>query len=429
MSQPVFLQEAMPRQLEEAAAWNHREFFIFNALAHGGEIREEEGVTWTLAGPGGEIPFPGPSDDRAGDVLDSVIQSYLERQSKHLIGCWSLEPPQPLDLGVRLLARGFQPGWQPCWMSCDLKQLNADHPKPEGLVIEVDRGEGVGDVPNLPNPASKEASIFVQTDENYRDRYRHFIARLEGRVVGHSSVFLSEGPLGVAGIYDVGVVPEARNQGIGKAVTAAACLQAKSMGYRYALLNATGRRMYEQIGFQHVGDGQTWWLDVPRLAAHPPTKERIALAEAVGRGDIEALDALHRQGHAKDLDAPLTNEMTLIELAVDSGQPSSAEWLISHGVPLHLVTAWDLGWKDRVKQRLDEDAEQVNALYGSMQTTPLHEAIFRDDVEFVKLLLAYNPNLDVEDLEYHSTPLGWATHMNRAEIVELLRQHVSGTGT
>jgi hypothetical protein len=218
-------------------------------------------------------------------------------------------------------------------------------------------------------------------------------------------------------------MPEARNRGIGKAVTAAACLQARTLGRRYALLNATGRRMYEQIGFRHIGDGLTWWLNVPRLASRPPTPERIALSEAVGRGDLEAMRDLDRRGDADALNAPLTNDMTLLQLAVDCQKPESAEWLVSHGAKLDVATAWDLGWKDRVKRMLDQDPEGVNARYGEMGTTPLHEAVYRNDLELARLLLSYNPDLGIEDREYHSTAEGWAAHMRQTEMLELLRQH------
>jgi ribosomal protein S18 acetylase RimI-like enzyme len=61
------------------------------------------------------------------------------------------------------------------------------------------------------------------------------------------------------GVYNVAVIPSLRRQGIGKALVTAACLLGKEKGLQHAVLNATGPRMYQQMGFQHVGQGFTWW--------------------------------------------------------------------------------------------------------------------------------------------------------------------------
>jgi GNAT superfamily N-acetyltransferase len=98
----------------------------------------------------------------------------------------------------------------------------------------------------------------------------HFAATLDGEIVGHCLLFATRGLLGVAGIYDVGVVPAARDRGVGKAVVAAACQHARRLGCFHALLNATGERMYRQLGFERLGYGWTWWLNVAQLEAHPP---------------------------------------------------------------------------------------------------------------------------------------------------------------
>ena len=379
---------------------------------------EAEGVTCTYSGPEGEsmIAFPILSEEHAGPVLNEIVAFYLRHGPKKLVGCWSLDPPQPLDLGARLLARGFQPGWKPCWMALDLHAVRTDHPRPAGLSVYAD--SAAASVKGLPYSGPNGAI----TAERFPDRMRRYAAALDGKVVGHSAVVLTEGPYGIAGIYDVGVAEEARNQGIGKAVTLASCLYARERGYRYALLNATGRRMYEQIGFQWIGDGSTWWLNVPRLAANPPTANLIALAEAIGRGDVDALDSMRARFSAEDMRAPMTNEMTLMELAVDSRQPASADWLTAQGVPLTALVAWDFGWKDRAARILTDDPDHVNHRFGEWKITLLHEAAYRNDVELARLALSARPDLDAKDTEYRSTPLGWAKHLDRPEIARLIEE-------
>ena len=164
-------------------------------------------------------------------------------------------------------------------------------------------------------------------------QWTRFVARWQGKVVAHSVVFLSTGDYGAAGIYHVGVVPAARRLGIGKAVTLAACLYARDKGYRYAVLNSTeaGRRTYEQLGFATVGEGWTWWLLTHKLLAHPPSPGEVLLAEAVGRGDLLALQRLRPRYTPADLDRPLTNGMSLMELAVHCREPAAGEWLLDAG--------------------------------------------------------------------------------------------------
>jgi GNAT superfamily N-acetyltransferase len=95
----------------------------------------------------------------------------------------------------------------------------------------------------------------------------HFGAWSEGGLVGHGTLHVTTGRLGVAGVYDVGVSSSFRRRGIGTAITTAACTFARSLGYKTAMLNATpmGERVYERIGFQSVGHGLGWWLSTERL--------------------------------------------------------------------------------------------------------------------------------------------------------------------
>ena len=121
---------------------------------------------------------------------------------------------QPLDLGARLLARGFQPGWKPCWMALDLHAIQTDHPRPADLSVFA--SSAAASAKGLPYSNPNDASAGQDASEQFPHRMRRFAAALNGKVVGHSAVVLSEGPYGVAGIANVGVVPEARNRESGR---------------------------------------------------------------------------------------------------------------------------------------------------------------------------------------------------------------------
>ncbi|MBC8078628.1 MAG: GNAT family N-acetyltransferase [Chloroflexales bacterium] len=422
-----FLHDADSRLLQVAVASNHRELFILRTRIAHGEICEADGVTWTDPNQdrGPLILFPQLVPERAGEQLDTIIQFYRERQPQPLVGCWSLDPPSPPDLDVRLLARGFQPGWRPCWMWLDLQSLRMDHPQPDGLRIEVLETAPTWEAPQLPYFDRAEAAIDRTIAARHPRQLWHFVASLAGEVVGHSMLFVTSGPLGVAGIYNVGVVPDARNRGVGKVVTMAACRHAQTLGCRHALLNATGERMYRQLGFERIGYGWTWWLNVARLEARPPTSETIAVAEAVGRGDVDALAALAQRGAVELLDEPLANGMSLLELSAHARQLSSAEWLVGQGAALDVVVAWDLGWRGRAAQLIAEHPARANRQRGEMATTPLHEAVQRDDHELAQVLLAARADVSIKDATFGATPLEWARHMQRTKMVELIEGYLA----
>ena len=423
-----FLQDSSPEQLEEAVALNHHTWMTTKARAGGGRIHEGKGVTWVFT-PGrdseGMILFPRLTGANADTQLDEIIHFYRKYRPEKLVGCWSLYPPQPSDLEIRLLARGFQQGWRPHWMWLDLQQMQIIPPKPEKLRIELIEGPTEWDVDDLPYYDEVSESIRLAATRLTPQRIWHFGAWLDGRPVGHSAICMTTGALGIAGIYDVGVVPGARNQGIGKAITIAACSHGQKMGCRYAMLNGTGDRMYLQIGFETISYGRTWWLNIARLEANPPTPTIVTFAEAVGRGDIDSLENLEEQIDSESYEAPLTNGMTPIELAVKLGKSASAEWLTYHGATLDVLSAWDLGWKDRAVALLDSNPELINRRSGELKTTPLHIAAERGDAELARLLLTANPDLNIKDTMFNHTPLGWAKHNQRKEIIDLIEAHCS----
>ena len=67
---------------------------------------------------------------------------------------------------------------------------------------------------------------------------------------------------GVASVFGVATVPEARGQGIGAAITLLAYQEARRLGYRHGVLFASdlGAPVYRRIGFRDVGLGISRYL-------------------------------------------------------------------------------------------------------------------------------------------------------------------------
>jgi GNAT superfamily N-acetyltransferase len=321
-------------RLQRAILENTRWWMMRCARGAGGEAHSLPGVTWAhTPAPQGdtEVVFSGMTRAQADAQLDGVVAEIRRREPVKSVLCWSLDPPRPRDLEARLLARGFEWCWQPRWMSLELARMREDHPRPPGLRVEMVADEGLWEVEELPYYSPSSARSRYGASRRRPRRVWRFAAWLDGQVVGHSSLNLTTGPLGVAGIYDVGVLGAARNQGVGKAVVLAACQHARSLGCRHALLNGTGERMYQQIGFENIGFGLTWFMPAATLAAPAPSPARVRFAEAVGRDEVARLAALAADLSPSELDAPLPSGYTPLHLAAGLGRLEAARWLVEHG--------------------------------------------------------------------------------------------------
>jgi ribosomal protein S18 acetylase RimI-like enzyme len=357
--------------LLRAVGDNHRDWMARSAVAAGGGIVSIDGEDLYLSREANLFPRSAPDPDR----LIATIRAH----DCAGVGYWSLGADD--RVGVGLVARGFGWGWRPHWMAIDLDdparfersptasfEVVVEPEPPYANTLPYAPREGLGDPPGT---------------------FRLGV-RLRRKVIGQISV---NPRAGVAGVYSMGVAPRARGRGIATELTRAACRLAIDHGCRHAVLNATdeGERVYRRVGFRSLGWGQTWWY----FRRPAPTVRETVLTEAIGFGDLEALEALSPTD--AELDGTLPGDESPLTLALLSGQVPVAEWILARRPAL------------------------VDARYEPHDVTLLHLAVEHDSAPFAELAMAHGVDVTVRDATFSATALGWAEHFGRDALAARLR--------
>jgi len=90
---------------------------------------------------------------------------------------------------------------------------------------------------------------FLNMGFDNLDTQRNYVGRLNNEPVASATLFLGAG---VAGLYYVATLPQARQKGIAAAMTLAACLEARDMSYRVGVLQSSPMAVsiYRRLGFK-----------------------------------------------------------------------------------------------------------------------------------------------------------------------------------
>jgi len=144
-------------------------------------------------------------------------------------------------------------------MAIDLDKLPVNISLPDGLqIVSVEDDTSLR---KWIHAASVGFGVSEKTESVWFDFFNYvacgppfytYLALLDGKPVGTSQLFRSAG---VAGIYNISCMPEVRGMGIGTAVTRAVLLEARNLGYKVGVLQASqmGHKVYQRLGFEDFG--------------------------------------------------------------------------------------------------------------------------------------------------------------------------------
>ena len=236
------------------------EMATFGRYLPGAELHEEAEMRWLYTG----LPTPAfnavlhthiTSDDIDAKI-DSVITYY---KARHVPFSWATGPTTlPTNLARYLKARGFTHVRDGTGMAADLQVLPEEVATPPNFRVEE-----VYDLDMLKAYTATSMKGFGSSEEFirvYRDTYHaiglgenlpwhHFIGWLNDEPVAVSSLLLHAG---VAGVYGIATIPEARRRGVGAAMTLAPLREARRRGYRVGVLSPSemGLGVYQRLGFR-----------------------------------------------------------------------------------------------------------------------------------------------------------------------------------
>ena len=148
----------------------------------------------------------------------------------------------------------------------------------------------------------------------------------------------------------------------------------------------------------------------------PGSEWRSALMTSLIFGYLDTARAMARRGARVHLNSAAG--LGLVDEVKRLLPGSSAE--IRHSA---LALAAQLGHADVLRVLLDagEDPNRFNPEGHHSHATPLHQAVWSDNIDVVRLLVERGARLDIKDRIFEGTPLGWAEYGEKKEIAEYLR--------
>jgi len=231
----------------------------------GGALHEEEGIVW-FETPVQRLPYNGVIHTRLpeGEDTDRVVGRVCERMRARNTDLFWMETPNaaPADLGERLRRHGLEPVETLIGMLLDLGDDDRaqDEQAAEVRVVEVHDDDQLEQFIGL-------TAAYWELDGGQREEmaeihrlYRpgfawghRYLAYDGGRPVG-KGYLSTAGPPGVASIYGMSVLPEARGRGVASTLTGALLRRAREEGFSRVALHSSqmAEGVYRRAGFKAI---------------------------------------------------------------------------------------------------------------------------------------------------------------------------------
>lgn len=226
------------------------------------ELHEQDGTMWLYSGVATPL-FNGvfnPSLDANG--VRGVVQALAERIARRgATAFWWIGPAsKPEGIGALLERQGLKAMGSVPGMTATLATIDDHEDSIEGFEIRKVEGAAMralwGRTAAIGTGFSDKAVARMEKveatidDPRYAEQTR-YLGFLDGEPVASSALVLDSG---LAGIYAVATIAAARKRGIGRAMTLAPLLEARSRGVETGILQASsaGFPIYAKMGFREV---------------------------------------------------------------------------------------------------------------------------------------------------------------------------------
>ena len=225
-----------------------------------GRIENEKFTPWRM--PIAHPWFNGvmssqPPVETDSAFLEDCIQ-YFREQNVPVFTWWMESHLNCSDWEPLLSRQGFRLSNHTPGMAVDLQELNEAAQTVNGVEVrEVTDEESLRTWAHIFTsgynlPAEWESSVCrIWAKLGLDFPMYNYLGYRNGEPVATASLFFGAG---VAGIYSVSTLPEARGQGMGAAITLYPVQKARRMGYRIGVLQSSemGFSVYKKLGFRHL---------------------------------------------------------------------------------------------------------------------------------------------------------------------------------
>lgn len=400
----------------------HAAWFQHRAATQRGQVHEL-GKALLTAGIGtAGINLVVSSDAKTEDVAELLNEGILlaaQQGPDAMFGCWSASADIPRPLLGLVLSRGLSWGWQPRWMSLPLGQSYTVKTSP-GVTIRLASGTSP---PTLDDVPYQDGPWHSRQGRNDSATVTCFVAIADRNVIGTISLCLHEtASTSRASLHDLGVSPQWRTRGVGRALTCTALNASINNGVHSIALNSTpdGAPLYTSLGFTDLGFGQTWWLHENTRHQIPTDDQERQLVNAIALDDTEAVSALPQEAIQRGAH-PLTCQMTAMQLAAKCKSDNAARGLQGRGLQLDLMSASQLGFDEDVKAMIASLRPDLDRLDPKTGTTLLHDAVREADVSLAKALLKAGASTEILDSDHHMTAIQWLPYVNCPQLCDAFR--------